>query len=80
MERRLYRSMKNRVLFGVFGGMGEYFNTDPVIIRVIAVVITVFTGFFPGIIAYLVMGLIIPEQSATPRPPPPTTPSNPPSI
>lgn len=69
MERRLSRSLDNRVFLGVCGGFGEYFNIDPVLIRVIAVIITIATGFFPGLIAYFIIALIIPvEGSITSRP------------
>ena len=70
MERRLYRSEHNRVFLGVCGGFGEFFNVDPVIIRVITVLIAVFTAFFPTLIAYLVIALVIPSESSlasTPR-------------
>jgi len=70
MERRLYRSENNRVLLGVCGGFGEYFNVDPVIIRVITVLIAIFTAFIPTFIAYLIIALIIPTRSSiasTPR-------------
>jgi phage shock protein C len=65
MERRLYRSRRNRVFLGVCGGLGEFFNIDPVIIRVIAVVITVFTGVFPGLLAYFIIALIVPLEGST---------------
>jgi phage shock protein C len=64
MERRLYRSKHNRVLLGICGGMGEYFNIDPVIIRVIAIVLLII-GVFPAIIAYLILALIIPLEGST---------------
>jgi len=55
--KRLYRSRSNRILAGVCGGIGEYFNIDPVIVRILAVVIP---GF--GWVAYLVCALIIPSE------------------
>ena len=64
MERRLYRSEQNRVFLGVCGGFGEYFNIDPVIVRVITVLIAIFTAFFPTLIAYLVLALVIPTKSS----------------
>jgi phage shock protein C len=70
MERRLYRSQHNRIFLGVCGGIGDYFGADPVIIRVIAILITIFTGFFPGVIAYIILALIIPNENSainTPR-------------
>ncbi|MCL2151984.1 MAG: PspC domain-containing protein [Oscillospiraceae bacterium] len=55
--RRLYRSQRNRIIAGVCGGIGEYFNIDPIIVRVLAIVIP---GF--GWIAYLLCALIIPSE------------------
>jgi len=40
MERRLYKSRESRALCGVCGGIGEYFNIDPVIVRLLVVVFT----------------------------------------
>ena len=55
--RRLYRSRRNRVLAGVCGGIGEYFNIDPVIVRILAIVIP---GF--GWVAYLICAIIMPSE------------------
>ena len=65
MEKRLYRSRRNRAFLGVCGGLGEFFDLDPVIIRVIAVIITVCTGVFPGLLAYFIIALIIPLEGST---------------
>ena len=62
MEKKLYRRNKNKVLAGVIGGLGEYANVDPVIFRLFWVLITAFTGFFPGIIAYFVAIIIVPKE------------------
>jgi phage shock protein C len=70
MERKLYRSRRHRVFLGVCGGFGEFFNIDPVVIRVIAVIITVCTGIFPGLAAYFIIALIVPVEgsaAATPE-------------
>jgi phage shock protein C len=61
--KRLFRSNKNRVFAGVCGGLGEYFNVDPVVIRLLWILATVFTGFFPGFIAYIAAIVIIPQKS-----------------
>jgi phage shock protein C len=58
--KRLYRSRKDRVISGICGGIGEYFNVDPVLVRVGAVLL-VFTGGV-GLIAYIAGIFIIPEQ------------------
>jgi len=56
---RLYKSDKDKVFEGVCGGIGEYLNVDPVIIRLIWVVLVIFGG--TGIMAYLIAMLIIPK-------------------
>ena len=62
--KELRRTSGNRMIAGVCGGLGEYANIDPTLIRLIAVLLLFLTG--PGIIlAYLIMALIIPEQPAT---------------
>jgi phage shock protein C len=60
--KRLYKSKENKILAGVIGGLGKYFNIDPVILRVVWIIVTALTGFFPGIVAYFVASLIIPEK------------------
>ncbi len=57
---RLYKSNKDKVFEGVCGGIGEYFNVDPVIIRLMWVVLVIFGG--TGIVAYLIAMLIIPKR------------------
>ena len=58
--RRLYRNRNNRLLAGICGGLGEYFNFDPVIIRVLWCLLALTYG--TGMIAYLIAWLIIPEE------------------
>jgi phage shock protein PspC (stress-responsive transcriptional regulator) len=57
-EKKLYRSCKNRIIGGVCGGLGEYFDIDPVLIRLI-IALLFFTGV--SIIFYLIAWIIIPE-------------------
>lgn len=59
--KRLYRSRKDRVIAGVCGGLGEYFNVDPVIFRVLAVILLI-PGGFPGLIPYVVLWIIVPQK------------------
>ncbi len=63
--KKLYRSEKNKVWLGVFSGLGEYFNIDPVILRIAFILIFVFTGFIPGFIAYLLIAMIMPVKSSS---------------
>lgn len=62
MNKRLYRSRTNRMVFGILGGLGDYFNVDPTLLRLAWVVIVVLTGFVPGLIIYLLAAIIIPEE------------------
>lgn len=60
MERKLYRSRKERVIAGVCGGLAQYFQLDPVLIRLIAIA-TIFMGG-SGIILYIIAMFVIPEE------------------
>lgn len=61
MGKKLKRSSSDRIIAGVCGGVGEYFNIDPVVIRIIWVLLS-FMPNSPGFIAYLICALIIPED------------------
>lgn len=56
---KLYRSKTDRKIAGVCGGIGEYFNIDPVIIRLIFVAVCLAGG--SGILAYIICAIVIPE-------------------
>ncbi|MEM5812303.1 MAG: PspC domain-containing protein [Candidatus Aenigmatarchaeota archaeon] len=58
--RRLYRSGKDKVLGGVCGGIGEYFHTDPVLVRIAFIILALLWGF--GIILYIICWIIIPRN------------------
>ena len=58
--KRLYRSGKDRILGGVCGGLGEYFNIDSVIIRLLWVLFSLAYG--TGILAYIIAWIIIPRN------------------
>ena len=59
--KKLVRSRHNRMLAGVCGGLAEYFNIDPTMMRVITIILTV-TPFVPAGIIYLLLWLLIPER------------------
>ena len=63
--RQLFRSKTNKMIAGVCGGLGEYANMDPTIIRLIAALLFFVTGPVV-VVAYIVMALIIPEEPAAP--------------
>lgn len=60
-EKRLYRS-KDKILAGVLSGFAEYINIDPSLVRILFVVISLFTAGFPGLLLYIICALIIPVK------------------
>ncbi|GFI26243.1 hypothetical protein IMSAGC012_01363 [Lachnospiraceae bacterium] len=58
--KRLYKSSTNRVLCGVCGGIGEYLNIDPTIIRLLCLLLV--CGVGSGLLIYIVAAVIIPEE------------------
>jgi phage shock protein C len=60
--KKLYKSNTNKIFCGVIGGVGEYFDVDPVILRLLWLVILIATGVLPGLIVYIVACLIVPEK------------------
>ena len=63
MEKRLQRSRTEKMLGGVCGGLAEYFNVDPTLVRVIWIAITLLAGV--GILLYIILWLVVPLQSPT---------------
>jgi len=60
--KQLTRSTSNRMIAGVCAGLGEYLNIDPTIVRLL-VLLAFFTGFGGIALVYLIMALVIPEQT-----------------
>ena len=60
--RKLYRSDTNKVIGGVCGGLGEYFEVDPVIVRVLFVLLAIPGG--GGVLVYLVLFFLMPSRAA----------------
>ncbi len=60
MKEKLYRSTKDKVVGGVAAGLGNYLNIDPVIVRIIFVLLTIFNGV--GLLVYIIMWIIIPAD------------------
>ncbi len=59
MEKKLYRSKKDKKLAGVCAGVAEYFNLDSTIIRLVWILLSCFG---PGIIAYIIAAIVMPEK------------------
>ena len=60
MEKRLYKSNRNKMIDGVCGGVAEYFNLDPTLVRLGWVVFCALGGC--GILAYIIAAIIIPRN------------------
>lgn len=58
--KRLYRSKKDRMIGGVCGGMGNYFNIDPVLMRLVWAVLFFAGGV--GFLGYIIAWIIIPDE------------------
>lgn len=59
--KRLYRSTTDKKIAGVCGGLGEYFNVDPLVFRVIFV-LALLPGGVPGLLPYIILWILIPKK------------------
>ena len=62
--KKLRRSSENKVFAGVLGGIGEYFDVDPVLLRVGFIFFVLATGIFPGVIAYILAIFVMPSAAS----------------
>ena len=60
MEKKLYRSETNKIVSGVCGGLGEYFDVDPTIVRIVLIILTLATGVF--LFGYILAWIIVPKR------------------
>ncbi len=63
--KHLYKSENNKVVSGVLGGLGEYFDIDPTLVRLAYLFVAILTAVVPAFLAYIVAMLIVPNR---PRP------------
>ena len=66
MDKRLHRSRTEKMVAGVCGGLAQYFNIDPTIVRLLWVVNTIMGG--AGILLYVVLWIIVPLEPPAPLP------------
>jgi phage shock protein C len=64
LSNRLYRSRSERMIAGVAGGLANYLDVDPTIVRVLLVLLLLTTGPF-AVLAYVLCGIIIPREPTT---------------
>lgn len=62
MSRKLYRSEDNKVIGGVCGGVGDYLDIDPTLVRIVTVILFFATGIGPILLAYIVGLIIMPKR------------------
>ncbi|MBU4446594.1 MAG: PspC domain-containing protein [Candidatus Marinimicrobia bacterium] len=60
--KKIYRSITDQKLAGICGGLGEMFNIDPTVIRLLFVFAAIATGVFPLVVTYIIGWIIIPEE------------------
>ena len=60
--KHVYRSETNNIWAGVLGGVGEYFDVDPTLLRLLWLLLVIATGVFPGLLVYLIAVLVVPKQ------------------
>ncbi len=65
ISKKLYRSTKNKVLGGVCGGLGEYFDIDPSLVRLLWVLVVFMGG--SGVLIYIILWVILPEGENVPN-------------
>lgn len=59
MKKRLYRSKKDKMLAGICGGLAEYFDVDPSLVRLATVLLCLYAG--TGLLVYIIAAIIVPE-------------------
>lgn len=64
---RLRRSKSDRMIAGVVGGLARYFGFDPTMARVLYVILSVVSVAFPGLLVYIILWIIMPEEDEVPR-------------
>lgn len=57
-EKRLYRSRRDRMFLGVLGGLAEYLDMDPTVVRLLFILLSLTP--FPGLLAYIIMAVVVP--------------------
>lgn len=62
-QKRLTRPRTGRILAGICAGIGHYFGVDPTLVRVGYVALSLFSAGFPGLLLYIILLIIIPEES-----------------
>ena len=62
MKKKLYKSSSDKMLAGVLGGFAEYIGVYSTLVRLVYVLIAMFSAGFPGILFYIICALVIPDE------------------
>jgi phage shock protein C len=60
--RKLYKSDNDKILAGVIGGVGEYTDIDPTVLRLAYIILAIMTVVGPAVIGYIIAVLVIPKR------------------
>ena len=60
MKKQLTKS-RDKIVAGVFGGFADYFGLDKAWVRILGAALIIFTGFFPGVLLYIVAAIVMPD-------------------
>lgn len=63
-EKKLQRSRTDKMLGGVLGGIARHYGFDATMLRIVYVLVSLFSAAFPGIIVYLILWVLIPQEDA----------------
>ena len=64
--RRLTRSNRNKMIAGVCGGLADYLDMDPTVVRVLYILVSILSAAFPGVVAYIVLMFLMPPPEQVP--------------
>ncbi len=64
-EQKLQRSRSNKMLGGVMGGLARRYDLDATVLRIIYVLVSLFSGAFPGTLVYLILWVLIAQEPET---------------
>jgi phage shock protein C len=64
-SRKLMRSRTHKIIAGVCGGIAEYLDVDPTVVRIVYVAASIFSALFPGLLAYIILAFLMPMPDRT---------------
>lgn len=62
MGQRLLRTSDDKIIAGVCGGIAKYLGWDPAIVRLLYVLVSIFSAAFPGVFVYIILWIVMPEE------------------